>query len=75
MRTLFKSIQPAVKKETVKVALYTLAGVILMWIAFLILHFILPQKVPFDLTVLLGGIVGGFVAVLNFFMMGECDYE
>ena len=56
---MFAEIQPAVKKETKKVALYTVAGVILMWIVFVMLYGILPDKVPFDYTVILGGIGGG----------------
>ena len=30
----------------------------------------MPEKVPFDYTVILGGLGGGAVAVLNFFLMG-----
>ena len=45
-------------------------GLILMWIVFGVLHAFMPQKVPFDYTVFLGGAVGGCVAVLNFFFMG-----
>ena len=41
-----------------------------MWIVFGVLHAFMPQKVPFDYTVFLGGAVGGCVAVLNFFFMG-----
>ena len=67
---MFADIQPAVKKETKKVALYTIAGVVLMWIVFGILHSAMPEKVPFDYTVILGGIGGGAVAILNFFLMG-----
>lgn len=67
---MFADIQPAVKKETKKVALYTIAGLVLMWIVFGILHSVLPEKVPFDYTVILGGIGGGIIAVLNFFLMG-----
>jgi len=37
---------------------------------FAALHFIMPDKVPLDYTVFLGGIAGGCVAVLNFFLMG-----
>lgn len=46
------------------------AGLILMWILFAILHYTMPDKVPFDYTVILGGIGGGAIAVLNFFLMG-----
>ena len=60
-------IQPAVKKETEKVAAGTAIGVILMWVVFGILHVAMPEKVPFDYTVILGGLCGGIVAVLNFY--------
>lgn len=63
-------VQPAVKKETTKVFFVTLAGVVLMWIVFFVLHRIMPEDVPFDLTVILGGLGGLLVAVLNFFWMG-----
>lgn len=70
MSSFLKNIQPAVKKETKKVAISTLIGVLLMWIVFFVLHMVFPEKVPFDYTVILGGIGGGLIAVLNFFMMG-----
>ena len=59
-------VQPAVKKETKNVAIYTVVGVVVMWVGFLIR----PEKIPFDYRVILGGIGGGAVAVLNFFLMG-----
>ena len=67
---MFGEIQPAVKKETKKVIIYTLTGIVLMWIVFAVLHGTMPEKVPFDYTVILGGLGGGAVAVLNFFLMG-----
>ena len=70
MSGLLKHVQPAVKKETKRVVMITGAGLILMWILFAILHFTMPDKVPFDYTVILGGIGGGVIAVLNFFLMG-----
>ena len=70
MSGLLKNVQPAVKKETKRVVMITGAGLILMWILFAILHFTMPDKVPFDYTVILGGIGGGAIAVLNFFLMG-----
>ena len=70
MKKIFSDVQPAVKKETTKVAASTLIGVILMWIGFAVFHFIFPEKIPFDYTVFLGGIGGGTGAVLNFFLMG-----
>ena len=65
-----KQIQPAVKNETKHVALYTAIGTVVMWVLFAVLHAVIPEKVPFDYTVFLGGAVGGCVAVLNFFFMG-----
>ena len=46
------------------------AGLIVMWILFFVLHLAMPEKVPFDYTVILGGLAGGLVAVGNFFFMG-----
>ena len=69
MSGLLENVQPAVKKETKRVVMITGAGLILMWILFAILHFTMPDKVPFDYTVILGGIGGGVIAVLNFFLM------
>ena len=68
--SLLENIQPAVKKETKRVIVITLLGLFLMWILFAALHFIMPDKVPLDYTLFLGGIAGGCVAVLNFFLMG-----
>ena len=70
MSGLLENVQPAVKKDTKRVVMITGAGLILMWILFAILHFTMPDKVPFDYTVILGGIGGGVIAVLNFFLMG-----
>ena len=70
MSGLLKNVQPAVKKETKRVVMITGAGLMLMWILFAILHYTMPDKVPFDYTVILGGIGGGMIAVLNFFLMG-----
>ena len=70
MSGLLENVQPAVKKETKRVVMITGAGLILMWILFAILHYTMPDKVPFDYTVILGGIGGGMIAVLYFFLMG-----
>ncbi len=70
MSKIFEQVQPAVKKETIRVAAMTFAGVVLMWILFFVLHLTMPEQVPFDYRVFLGGIAGGLVAVLNFFFMG-----
>ena len=51
-------------------AISTAAGLVIMWIAFGVLHAVMPEKIPFDYTVILGGIGGGVIAVLNFFLMG-----
>jgi hypothetical protein len=68
--SIFGEVQPAVKKETGHVAVYTAIGAALMWVIFGILHGVMPEKVPFDYTVFLGGLGGGLIAVLNFFLMG-----
>ena len=68
--SIMDNVQPVVKKETGRVSAITGIGLILMWIVFGVLHAFMPQKVPFDYTVFLGGVVGGCVAVLNFFLMG-----
>ena len=70
MSGFFENIQPAVRKETTHVAIGTMICVIVMWVAFGILHMITPDQVPFDYTVILGGLGGGIIAVLNFFLMG-----
>ena len=70
MSSFWNNVQPAVRKETKKVAVSTLVGVIVMWIVFAVLHMALPEKVPLDYAVFLGGICGGIIAVLNFFLMG-----
>ena len=70
MSSILDNVQPAVKKETKRVVKIMAVGLILMWILFAVLHFTMPDKVPLDYTVFLGGIGGGAVAVLNFFLMG-----
>ena len=70
MSSILDNVQPAVKKETKRIIKITIVGLILMWILFAVLHFTMPDKVPLDYTVFLGGIGGGAVAVLNFFLMG-----
>lgn len=70
MSSILDNVQPAVKKETKRIIEITIVGLILMWILFAVLHFAMPDKVPLDYTVFLGGIGGGAVAVLNFFLMG-----
>ena len=52
MSGLLENVQPAVKKETKRVVMITGAGLILMWTLFAILHFTMPDKVPFDYTVI-----------------------
>lgn len=70
MSSILDNVQPAVKKETKRIIKITIVGLILMWILFAVLHFAMPDKVPLDYTVFLGGIGSGAVAVLNFFLMG-----
>ncbi len=62
-------LQPAIKKETLRVSFYTAVGLILMFAVFAVLHFFVNENIPFDYKVLLGGVGGGLVAILNFFLM------
>ena len=66
---MFDRLQPAVRKETKRITAVTFSGVVLMWVVFAILHLAAPESVPFDYTVILGGIGGGVIAALNFFLM------
>ena len=70
MSKLFEEMQPAVKQETKRVAVMTLAGVVLMWVVYSVLHIYMPEKVPLDYTVFLGGLGGAAVAIGNFLWMG-----
>ena len=63
-------LQPAVKKETQTVVIYTVVGVVLMWGVLFLLRPTMPDKIVFDYTTILAGIIGGGVAILNFFLMG-----
>ncbi|MBO4824052.1 MAG: hypothetical protein IK018_04365 [Lachnospiraceae bacterium] len=70
MGKLLDRLQPAVKKETKNVFLYTLIGSVVMIIAIFVLHkWFWPDLFPFDYTVFTGAFGGLFVAVLNFFLM------
>ena len=61
-------VQPAVKKETKNVAIYTVVGVVVMWVGFLILHLIWPEKIPFDYRVSFS--FSTACLEKNFFLMG-----
>ena len=58
-----KKIDPTVLKETKYIALWVLIFSALMQAVFLVLR-------AWDYTVLLGNLLGGGVAVLNFLLMG-----
>ena len=65
-----RSVSPAVRQETIRIAIGTAICVVLMWIVFFALHQAMPEKVPFDYTVIIAGIGGLIFAVGNFFLMG-----
>ena len=65
-----RSVSPAVKQETMRIASGTAIGVVLMWVVFFFLHQVNPEKIPFDYTVFLAGIGGFMFAAGNFFFMG-----
>ena len=62
-------LQDAVKKETGIIAAGTAVGVLVLYVAFYVLHMVVPNWAPFDIKVILGGIGGFIVAVGNFFWM------
>lgn len=62
-------LQSASKKEMINVVIYTLVGVILMWIVFVVVHLVSPEKLALDYRVFLSGILGGVVTVANFYLM------
>ena len=63
-------LQSAVKKETVAVATGTGIGCLVLIALFLVFYLIFPESsVKFDYRVVLGALVGGAVAVANFFLM------
>ena len=63
-------VQETVKKETLHIAVCSVTMTVLMWIAFFLLHIFLPKKISFDYRVILAGILGCVIAVMNFFLMG-----
>ena len=63
-------LQPAVKTETGRIAIATGVGVLVMYAVFFCLHMVVPNWAPFDIKVILGGIGGFIVAVVNFLWMG-----
>lgn len=63
-------IQPAVKKETLRVLAMAAGATAVQTFVFLILHLLWPDRIPFDYRVILAGVCGCGVAVLNFFLMG-----
>ena len=66
-----RSVSPAVKQETMRIASGTAIGVVLMWVVFFFLHQVNPEKIPFDYTVFLAGIGGFIFAAGNFFFEGR----
>jgi len=70
---MFKNLPAAVKKETLRVAVISYIGIAVMLLVFFLLNRFCPPKiwdVPFDYTVILGGVCCGIIDVLNFFFMG-----
>ncbi|MCR4721257.1 MAG: hypothetical protein K5655_05990 [Lachnospiraceae bacterium] len=68
-----RGIDPVVRKETLRVGAIAYAGIALMLLVFFLLHTFCPKEVwdvPFDYTVVLGGVCCGIIDILNFFLMG-----
>ena len=49
MSKMFADVQPAVRKETKKVAIGTFVCVVLMWAVFGIGHLAVPEQIPFEI--------------------------
>ena len=62
-------LQDAVKKETVFISTGSLIFLAVMLLLFFLLDRFTPLSVPFVPKVLISGILGYIVAVLNFFWM------
>ena len=56
-------LQPAVKKETFRIAMGTFACTIVMLIVYAVLG-------RLNVSVILSGVIGGFIAALNFLFLG-----
>lgn len=63
------TLQPAVKKETMRILIGTGVLTALMAVVFYVLHRLTPESVPFDYKVILSALIGWLVAVANFFLM------
>ncbi|MCQ2500247.1 MAG: ATP synthase subunit I [Lachnospiraceae bacterium] len=64
------NFEPGVKKTIRDIVMYTAIGIVVELILLILAHFfLLPDKIPFDYTIFLGAVAGGFVAVLNFVLM------
>lgn len=61
-------VQPAIKKETFRIAIGTALGTLVMFFVFAFLCSII--SIPFDYKIILSGILGAAAACLNFFLMG-----
>ena len=68
---LFSGLSPAIVKETRYIAVFEAAAVVVMYIVFAVLHAVMPDKVPFDYRVILGGLGGGIIAVANIYLLGR----
>lgn len=63
------TLQPAVKKETGRIFIGTAVLTALMLVVFYMLHRMTPDSVPFDLKVIVSGMIGCVVASMNFLLM------
>lgn len=61
---MFKNVDPEVKRSTRYIALVVLVGSLLLQAVFLLIG-------KWDITVLLGNLLGGATAVANFFIMAQ----
>lgn len=65
-----KSIQPEVKKETIRITVATVSGSLLMLLLFFLLPPLLSIPIRFESNVVLSGMFGAAASCLNFFFLG-----
>ena len=62
-------LQEAVKKETLFISCGCVIATVICLLLFFILNRFFPEQIPFGLKVIISGVIGCAVAVLNFFWM------
>ncbi|MBQ9549872.1 MAG: ATP synthase subunit I [Lachnospiraceae bacterium] len=62
-------LQEAVKKETIFISCGCVIATVICLLLFFVLNRFFPEQIPFGMKVIISGVIGCAVAVLNFFWM------